>query len=1001
MTTQPYRLARGGRIDRAKRLRFSFNDRAYEGYRGDTLASALLANGVVLVGRGFKYHRPRGIMTAGSEEPNAIVQLGVGDRTEPNIRATQVELYDGLSAASINCWPSVEFDLGAVNGMMSRLFPAGFYYKTFMWPPSFWMKYEYFIRRMAGLGKAPDAPDPDRYDKTFAHCDVLVVGAGPAGLAAALAAGRAGARVILADEQAEPGGSLLASGETINGQPAAEWIAAALAELASMPDARVLARTTAFSYGDHNYVQMVERVADHLPPASSPGPRQRLWRVRAGQVVLAAGAIERPLVFADNDRPGIMLASAAATYVRRYAAAPGRRVLVFANNDGAYRDALALLDAGIGISAIVDPRPDPGAAIVAEIRRRGIEVLAGHVVAGTKGHGRVESAQVMKLDGDKVAGAARSIGCDAIAMSGGWNPTVHLFSQSGGKLRFDAARATFLPGAPVQAIRVAGAANGATSLQDCLREGHAAGAASAADAGAAGKAGDAPQAEPATPDEPAMPIWIVPSVKPVGEGGKHFIDHQNDVTAADLQLAVREGYSSVEHLKRYTTMGMGTDQGKTSNVNALALLAVTLGHEVGAVGTTTFRPPYTPVTVGAFAGHDQGDLLDPVRKTPLHGWHEIMGAPFENVGQWRRAWYYPKPGEDMHAAVGREAKAVRTGVGIVDASTLGKIDIQGPDAVELLNWVYTNAWNKLEIGRCRYGLMLGEDGMVMDDGVTTRLGENHYLMTTTTGNAARVLGWLENWLQCEWPHMRVYCTSVTEQWATVALNGPLARRLLAELTTDIELDPAKFPFLSFREGRVAAIPARIYRISFTGELSYEINVAPSHAVALWQALMAAGEKYAIVPYGTETMHVLRAEKGYIIVGQETDGTVTPHDLGMDWIVSKAKKDFIGKRSLARADTSRPDRKHLMGLLAENPSEVLPEGGQVVAEVKDRPPMAMIGHVTSSYFSPNAGRSIAMALIKNGRNRMGETVHVPAGERVIRATVTEPKFFDPEGKRLDG
>jgi len=487
----------------------------------------------------------------------------------------------------------------------------------------------------------------------------------------------------------------------------------------------------------------------------------------------------------------------------------------------------------------------------------------------------------------------------------------------------------------------------------------------------------------------------------VGHDGKYFVDFQNDVTAADVRLANREGYRSVEHLKRYTTMGMGTDQGKTSNVNALGILAEAQGRPLPDVGHTTFRPPYTPVTIGVFAGDDHGDLLEPIRRTPIHSWHERVGAPFENVGQWRRAWYYAKRGEGLHEAVARESKAVRTSVGIVDASTLGKIDLQGPDVAKLLNLVYTNAWSKLEIGRCRYGLMCHEDGMVFDDGVTTRLGENHYLMSTTTGNAATVLGWLESWLQCEFPDMKVYCSSVTEQWSTVAINGPMARKLLGELTSDIPLDNASFPFMSMREGHVAGIPARVFRISFTGDLSFEVNVPSSYGHALWLALLAAGEKYQVTPYGTETMHVLRAEKGFIIVGQETDGTFTPYDLGMAWAVSKQKPDFFGKRSYARPDTARPDRKHLVGLLTENPSDVLPEGGQVVAELKDKPPMIMIGHVTSSYMSPNVGRSIAMAVIKNGRNRMGDTVHVPLVDRVIRAKMTEPKFYDLEGKRIDG
>jgi len=1002
VTAQPYRLPQGGRIDRSRPLRFTFNDRSYGGYHGDTLASALLANGVTLVGRSFKYHRPRGIMTAGVEEPNALVQLGSGAYTEPNIRATAAELYEGLSADSQNCWPSVEHDVGAVNSLLSRLFPAGFYYKTFMWPPSLWMRYEAIIRRMAGLGTAPAAPDPDHYDKTHAHCDVLIVGGGPAGLATALAAGRSGARVILCDEQAELGGALLGAPETIDDRPSADWLAQVSAELRGMPDVTLLPRTTAFGYYDHNYVALVERAGDHLPPGEALY-RQRLWKVRAAQVVLATGAIERPLVFADNDRPGIMLAAAARTYLNRYAVVPGKRVVVMTNNDSAYAAAVDLVNAGVSVAAVVDLRPSPAGALATEARRRNIEILDGHAVVATQGRTRVNGATVMPLDptGGGVTGAARTVECDCILHSGGWNPTVHLFSQSRGALRFDESIAAFVPDRAAQRQRSAGACSGRFDLDQCLADGFDAGLAAAADAGfGADDPGRRPSALPAGVSDAIRPVWLVPSNKPASRS-KAFVDHQNDVTAADVLLAHREGYRSVEHLKRYTTMGMGTDQGKTSNVNALALLAQTLGADIASVGVTTFRQPYTPVTIGAFGGHESGDLLDPIRRTALHQWHEQHGAKFENVGQWRRPWYYPRPGESLHDAVNREVKAVRTSVGILDASTLGKIDIQGPDAAELLNWVYTNAWSKLEVGRSRYGLMCGEDGMVFDDGVTTRLGPNHFLMTTTTGGAARVLGWLESWLQTEWPHMRVYCTSVTEQFAVVAVTGPLARKLLAELTADIDLDPQTFPFMSYRDGHVAALPARVYRISFTGELSYEINVQPSYAMALWQALMAAGGKYGITPYGTEAMHVLRAEKGFIIVGQETDGTVTPHDLGMGWIVSKQKKDFLGKRSLTRPDTARPDRKQLVGLLTENPSDVVPEGGQIVAELKDKPPMAMLGHVTSSYYSPNCGHSIALALVKDGRRRIGETVYVPLEGRTIRVTIAEPKFYDPEGKRIDG
>ncbi|MGH6933300.1 MAG: sarcosine oxidase subunit alpha family protein, partial [Dongiaceae bacterium] len=881
-----FRLPQGGRIDRTKPLRFMFNGRSYSGFEGDTLASALLAQGVTLIGRSFKYHRPRGIMSAGPEEPNALVQVGTGARTEPNVRATQIELYDGLTANSQNCWPTVEFDLGSINDTLSRLFPAGFYYKTFMWPASSWMKYEHFIRRMAGLGTAPTLPDPDHYDKIHTHCDVLIVGGGPAGLAAALAAGRAGARVMLCDEQQELGGTLLASNDIIDGRPAVEWLAAVIAELRSLPEVRLLPRTTAFGYYDHNYLVLAERCGEHLPPDIG-SYKQRQWKVRARHVILATGAIERPLVFADNDRPGIMLASAARIYLNRYAVLPGKRVVIMTNNDSAYAVALELANAGVSVAAVVDLRADPQGPLVTEARQKNLEILAGHAITGTLGRQRVSGVAVMKLNGagDGIEGAARQFECDAVLHSGGWNPTVHLFSQSRGSLKYDETIASFVPDKAVQKQSSVGASTGSFALPDCLSQGYDAGLAAAA---GAGYRADIASARPGAPPPPVgsslLPVWIVPSDKPVSQT-KSFIDHQNDVKASDVLLAEREGYRSVEHLKRYTTMGMGTDQGKTSNVNALAIMAQRLGVDIPAMGTTTFRQPYTPVTFGGFGGHEHGDLLDPIRRTPLHSWHESVGAKFENVGQWRRAWYYPKPGESMHDAVTREVKAVRGSVGIVDASTLGKIDIQGPDAVELLNWVYTNAWNKLDIGRSRYGLMLGEDGMVFDDGVTTRLGQNHYLMTTTTGGAARVLGWLENWLQCEWPQMRVFCTSVTEQFAVVGVNGPMGRKLLAELTSDIDLDPGRFPFLSFKDGHVAGIPARVYRISFTGELTYEINVQPSYALALWQALMTAGEKYNITPYGTEAMHVLRAEKGFIIVGQETDGTITPYDLGMDWIVS--------------------------------------------------------------------------------------------------------------------
>ncbi len=1008
MSGQVNRLAQGGRIDRGKLLEFKFDGSRYKGHQGDTLASALLANGVVLVGRSYKYHRPRGILSAGAEEPNALIQLGAGARTEPNLRATQIELYDGLVATSQNRWPSLKFDIMAVNSLLHRLFPAGFYYKTFMWPRSFWMKYEHVIRRMAGLGTSPTAPDPDRYDKLHGHCDVLVIGAGPTGLSAALAAGRAGARVILVDEQQEMGGSLLSEPRAeIDGERAAVWIKGAIEELRAMPEVTLLSRSVAFAYYDHNLVSAMERVSDHLgsTEAARQLPRQRLWRIRAKEIVLATGAIERPLVYADNDRPGCMLASAARIYVNRYGVTPGKRAIVMTNNDSAYLAALDLAAAGVTVAAIIDLRAEPKGALAEAVRQRGIEILAGHAVSEVIGRLAISGVIVHRLaeGGRSVTGEGRTIDCDLMLSSGGWQPTIHLHSQTRAKVKWEEAIAAFVPGAshPGQRNRSAGAACGRFELAQCLSDGHRAGSEAALAAGLSGASGIAPSAATEPAQEPLRPFWIVPGTEPVGRKGKHFLDYQNDATAADVMLAHREGFTSIEHLKRYTTMGMATDQGKTSNVNALAIMADLRGVSVPEIGVTTYRPPYTPVTIGAFSGVDKGDFLDPIRKSALHQWHEQHGAKFETVGQWHRAWYYPRPGESMHDAVNREVKATRTSLGIFDASTLGKIDIQGPDSAWFLNMVYTNAWSKLEPGRCRYGLMLGEDAMVMDDGVTSRIGENHFHMTTTTGGAARVMAWLEDWLQCEWLDRKVYLTSVTEQWAVITINGPMARKVVAEVAPDLPLADANFPFMSFKDAKVAGVPARIFRISFTGELSYEINIAPSLSMHVWQALMQAGEKYGITPYGTEAMHVLRAEKGFVIVGQETDGTVTPGDLGMDWIVSKSKSDFLGRRSLRRADTRRPDRKHLVGLLTENPNEILPEGAQIVVELRPKPPMDMIGHVTSSYWSPNCGRSIAMAMVKNGRNRMGETVFLPYDGKIARATVTQPKFFDPEGARING
>jgi sarcosine oxidase subunit alpha len=1004
--SQRHRLATGGRIDRDRPLAFRFDGKRYGGFAGDTVASALLANGVHLVGRSFKYHRPRGILSAGSEEPNALIQLGRGARSDPNTRATVQELYDGLVAESQNRWPSLAFDVGEANDLTSRLFPVGFYYKTFMWPPDRWTTYEHWIRRAAGLGKAPTGPDPDRYEHVHAYCDVLVVGGGPAGLAAAEAAAAAGARVILADEQAEMGGWLLTdTAARIDGRPAMDWVDAALASLDRMAEVRVLPRTTITGYYDHNFLVGVERVTDHLPGGpDGRTPRQRFWQIRAKQVVLATGALERPLVFAANDRPGIMLAGAARSYVTRYGVLPGRKTLVVTNNDSAYRTALDLKAAGAEVK-VVDLRAREYGPLRDMAHDAGIDILPGNTITAAVGRRRVARANIQELDeaGADVIGAPMSLDVDLIAMSGGWNPTVHLFSQSRGELRYDESRGTFVPDRSPQAVRSAGACAGAERLADCLEAGLEAGRAAAGDAGfTAGKRPDVPATDEAE-ESPRRVLTILPESRRAGRRGKRFVDFQNDVTAADIRLAAREGYLSVEHLKRYTTTGMGTDQGKTSNLNALAIMAEIRNAEIPEVGHTTYRPPYTPLTFGAVAGRSRGRLFDPVRKTAMHQWHVENGAVFEDVGQWKRPRYYPRGNETMAAAVRRECKAARDSVGILDASTLGKIDIQGPDAADFLNMIYTNAWTKLGVNRARYGLMLNEHGMVFDDGVTTRLGEGHFHMTTTTGGAARVMSWLEEWLQTEWPEMRVYCTSVTEQWAVATISGPESRALLAGLT-DIDLDAEAFPFMAMREGHVAGVPARVYRISFTGDLSFEINVPARYGLGLWRELMARGQAHEICPYGTEAMHVLRAEKGFIIVGQETDGTVTPDDVGMDWIVSKTKTDFLGKRSLGRRDTARAGRKQLVGILTEDPAVVLPEGVHLVEEpeLRPRPPMKTVGHVTSSYDSPNVGRSIALALVADGRARTGQTLHAPLmNGRVVPVEVTDPVFFDKEGARSRG
>jgi sarcosine oxidase subunit alpha len=997
----PFRTPFGGRVDRGKPVRFSFDGKSHQGFAGDTLASALLANGVHLVGRSFKYHRPRGIVTAGSDEPNALVGVGADDaHYTPNLRATQVEIYDGLVAESQNRWPSLGFDVGAVNEVFAPFLSAGFYYKTFMWPPKAWAKlYEPLIRRAAGLGRAPEQPDADRYTQVYAHCDVLIVGAGPAGLAAALTAAATGAKVFLCDEQAEMGGSLLAEKiAMIDGLLAGDWTARALADLAARANVTLMPRTTAFGWYPHNFLGLCERVTDHVAKADPKLPRERLWQVRAKEVVLATGALERPLVFPDNDRPGIMMAEAARIYANRFGVKPGDRAVVFTACDSAYRAALDLKAAGVAIAAIADLRAAPSGLWIDRARAAGIDVRAATVVTGTSGRLRVDSVSLARLDVYRRVDRAETIACDLLLMSGGFTPSVHLFSQSRGKLVYDKALQAYLPGTSVERERSVGACRGVYDLDVVLNDGASGGS------GAAQAAGfDSAASCSFTVEADSVGTNGFIGVTPHGghpSKTRAWIDFQNDVTEKDVRLAIREGFRSIEHVKRYTTTGMATDQGKTSNMNALGLVSETLKIPVPQVGLTTFRPPYTPTTFGIFAGQSRGDLFDPLRKTPIHDWAVARGAVFEDVSLWKRAHYFPKPGEDMHAAVARECKATRQAVGIFDATTLGKIEVVGKDAAELMNRIYTNAWTKLEPGRLRYGVMLREDGFVMDDGVVGRMAPDRFHITTTTGAAPRVLAMMEDYIQTEWPDLDVWLTSTTEEWAVIAVQGPLARTVLEPLVEGIDLSREAMPHMSVREGKICGVPTRLFRVSFTGELGFEVNVPTGYGRAVWEAIFAAGQPYGITPYGTETMHVLRAEKGFIIVGQETDGTVTPDDAGLGWAIGKAKKDFVGKRSLARPAMAASDRKQLVGLLTVDPKIVLEEGAQIVADPNQPIPMTMLGHVTSSYWSTTLDRSIALALVRGGRARIGKQMSVPMPNGPVAVELVEPIFYDPKGARLD-
>ena len=988
-------------IDQTTRVSFKFDGKTYFGFKGDTLASALLANNVHLVGRSFKYHRPRGIMTSGSEEPNAIVQINKNSSvTEPNVRATEVEIYDGLEASSQNCWPSVNFDIGGINNFLSPLLPAGFYYKTFMWPASFWEKYEYFIRKSAGLGQSPTEPDPDIYDHNYVHCDVLVIGGGISGIMAAKISAENNFKTLLLEERPNLGGSTIYQKNDyfkINDQYSSDWLEKEIEQIKNLKNLEIKTRTSVAAYHGYNYLLARENLTDHLPIEKKQNTiRQRLLKIRAKKVITATGSIERPLIFDNNDRPGIMLSSAIKKYADFYGVACGKENVLFTNNDTAYETAISLNNKGIKINAIIDIREQNKSDLTNEINKAGIKIYNSYTVINTKGYKKINKITIMKLskDGKTVTDSKIDINCDCLGVSGGWTPAVHLFTQSGGKLKFDDNDNIFIPNKyPSDQLSI-GSCNGNLELEDIISNINI----SLKNFLKIDKTNFENLKINSSKSISKRNIWLLPSNKTVSKT-KAFVDFQNDATAKDIKLALREGFRSIEHVKRYTTTGMGTDQGKLGNMNALGIISDTSNVKMSDLGTTTFRPPYTPLTFGTIVGRNVGEFFDAFRKTPMHDWHVQHEAKFENVGQWKRAWYYPKDNESMHDAVQRESKAAREGAGILDASTLGKIDIQGSDASEFLNRVYTNAWSKLAVGKCRYGLMLNEDGMVYDDGVTTRLSENHYIMTTTTGGAANVLGKLEDYLQTEWPELDVYLTSVTDHYATASVCGPNSKKIISKIIPNLDLSDENFPHMSFKNAKIGNIKCRVMRISFTGEQSYEINIQANYGKSLWEKCMDAGNEFNITPYGTETMHLLRAEKGFIIVGQDTDATLTPIDLQMDWIVSKKKYDFIGKRSLYRSDTIRDDRKQLVGILTDDPNEVLEEGAQIVADTSKKP-VEMLGHITSSYFSPNLNKSIALGVVKGGKNMMGQKLFIPMKDKIINVKIADPVFLDKENKRLN-
>ena len=996
------RLSNAGRlINRDKPMSFTFNGKTMQGFEGDTLASALIANDQILVGRSFKYHRPRGIVASGAEEPNGLVNLGKGGHFEPNQRVTTQEVFDGLEASSQNHWPSLEFDVGAVNAKLGRFMPAGFYYKMFIHPRPLWKHvYEPIIRHAAGLGKAPKDRDADIYEHFYAHVDVMVVGGGIAGLSAALAAGRSGARVLLVEQTAHWGGRAPVDGAQIDGLDADAWVKDAVQTLENMSNVTVVARCMGAGVYDHGYALAYERLTDHL--SEKDGPRHRLWRIRTKQIVTATGAIERPLSFAGNDIPGVMLASAVRDYVVNFGASVGDRTVVVTNNDDAYRTANAMVNAGLDVPAIIDARMEAG-PLAQEAEALGIRVLHGKGISKVKGGKQVTGVEICAQAGE--GGVLEEIECDAVAMSGGWSPVVHLWSHCGGKLIWNEDQSHFRPDPsrpPLGAdgngfVATAGIAHGAMSTRDCLANGHEVGAQAAALAGATGKAGKASKGD-APEEAPMEAVWMMPQGAGYKLRSKMWLDYQNDVKVSDVQLAAQEGYESVEHTKRYTTLGMATDQGKLSNINGLAVLSDALGQAIPATGTTTFRPPYTPISLGSIGGEASGELFQPLRKTPIHEWNDANGAYWEPVGQWRRVYTYQRDGESIEDAVNREVKNTRDNLGLLDASTLGKLVVSGPDAGKFLDMMYTNMMSNLAVGKCRYGLMCGEQGFLSDDGVVARISEDRWLCHTTTGGADTVHAHMEEWLQTEWWDWDVYVANITEQYAQIAVVGPNARKLLEKLG-GMDVSAEALPFMQWRDGEIGGFDCRAYRISFSGELSYEIAVKASEGEAFWKALYEAGQEFGLMPYGTEGLHVLRAEKGFIMIGDETDGTVIPQDLGLNWAISKKKEDFLGKRGQLRSHMVDSDRWKLVGLESTDGS-VIPDGAYAVAEGENANGQRNVqGRITSTYYSANLERGIAMGLLHKGPDRMGEVITFPKTDGTsVTAKIVDPVFYDPAGEK---